>query len=562
MATSVPFNSGLLAKFKADYFATPQSPFQQAYSKALLSTDASVRDGKIDAALKQYGYESLTQSQIDSISNPSSALPAATAANTPPSPPDTHPDTEDAKAWIFLAFTGSYNINSDGFPDGAIEVVVGTDGTLDFGLGQTPLKSIVLADDQNNPWVQWNATQSEWYMVQFTSKFDKALGSVIREIGGFHCVVSTDGKQINTPIKAQSTSLKPHHLNSEEEFKALLSQHFTWAGIAFAGLLMLGINRAKHYKESREAKEKEEGIYKERLEVIQDITRKGADIAAKESLKSANTVERKELHTRMREAIQNIVQKYYENPANAGVDRDAAASALTQECKTAAATVLRGWPKEIADGHPSKLKNEVDSYMKDNNLMATADRAKMSEYFSTAVDQTALKAFKSATDASGSPGAGLDAVAENYLQLGLLNHQLKSIGSRLQASPGNIAAADTALKEAKDRAAQKTETANTSRDAWTNLVDQIKEAKEKNQDTTALEEDKQKAETEYQAAKASAEQAEKEVTEKETEHQRVTKEQTSLKEEEEEGNGKRSKMEEETGETEKRVTEHLYRERE
>ncbi|WZH44137.1 hypothetical protein QYS62_005153 [Fusarium acuminatum] len=214
--------ASLLAKFQADYWANPPSAFALAYSKALLSPVSSTRDAEVDAVLNQYGYESLTQAQIDSVispndtldspfSSPSSSRPTSpTPSQNSAAPPTTQPDTMGASSWIFLAFGGSYNVTSDSFPAATTEVVVGQDGTLNLGTNQSKLNSTVLMDSQDKPWVQWDVTPNvEWYIAQFSASFDSKLNSTVRNLNGFHCVVGSDNQSTNTPISAQCSTLKP-----------------------------------------------------------------------------------------------------------------------------------------------------------------------------------------------------------------------------------------------------------------------------------------------------------------------------------------------------------------
>ncbi|KAH7239938.1 uncharacterized protein BKA55DRAFT_678346 [Fusarium redolens] len=571
MAACSVSNSDLLAKFQAAYWATPQSPFSLAYSKALLSPDASTRDTQINAVLKEYGYDSLTGSQINSITNTDNLSPSSTASVAPnstpakspspipTSPPITTPDTTGASAYIFLAFTGSYNVTSDGFPDSTDKVVVSTAGTLDLGSSQPPLKPTVLIDDQSKNWVRWNVKpDSEWYIVIFSSTIDTKLGSTIREMDGFHCVVDPGGRQTNTPISAQCPTLKPHIGNSMSEFMAFLSQPITWAGLTFTGLLMLGMNRAKHKMESHEASEKERAVYQERLGVINDVARKGADIAAKESISGASPAERMELHDRMRQSVRDIVQKFYDDPANRTVDANAATTALTQEYKKAAADALRGWSKQVVvAGNRSDLSKYVTSYMDEHNLMAQGDRDKTSAIFLEAIDHRAMKAYKGATKASGSPEAAFDAVADKYLKLALINHQLESLGSKLQSSTRNIATAEAELIRARSDLQTKQQTSQERHTAWQNLVAQIREATANKQRTTELEEQEKQAKAAYSNAEGIEDEAQKHVFTQEAAHKKAMDDETRWKGEQEKGEEERHSLEGETQNTENGVMKHL-----
>ncbi|EXL91483.1 hypothetical protein NOF04DRAFT_17863 [Fusarium oxysporum II5] len=571
MATSSTFKNELLAKFQAAYWAAPQSPFSLAYSNALLSTDASTRDAEIDTVMKEFGYDSLTGSQINRITNTDnlSPVPAASVAPNstpakssspiPTSPPITTPDTTGASAYIFLAFTGSYNVTSDGFPDSTNEVIVNTAGTLDLGTSQPPLKPEVLIDDQNKNWVQWEVKpDSEWYIVTFSSTVDTKLGSTFREMDGFRCVVDSGGKQTNTPISAQCPTLKPKIGNSLSEFMAFLQQPYTWAGLSFAGAVMLCLNRYKHKTESHEASEKEKAVYQERLGVINDIARKGADIAAKDSISEATPAERMELHNRMRQSVKNIVQEFYDKPANRTADFNAATTALSQECKKAAADALRGWSNEVVvAGNCSDLSKYVTSYMDEHNLMAPEDREKTSAIFLEAIDHRAMKAYKGATKASGSPEAAFDAVADKYLKLALINHQLEGLGSKLQTSTGNIATAEAELNMARLDLRRKQQTSQDTHTAWQNLVDQVREATASKQNTTELEEQERQARAAYNIAEVSEDEAQKHVSTQETAHKKAMDDETRWKSEQEKGEEERNKLEGETQNTENGVMKHL-----
>ncbi|KAL5591223.1 hypothetical protein FOVSG1_010112 [Fusarium oxysporum f. sp. vasinfectum] len=571
MAASSASNNDLLAKFQAAYWAAPQSPFSLAYSKALLSTDASTRDTQIDTIMKEFGYDSLTVSQINRITNTDnlSPLPAASvvpnstpaksSSPIPTSLPITMPDTTGTSTYIFLAFTGLYRVTSDGFPGSTNEVIVSTAGTLDLGSSQLPLKPKVLIDDQNKNWIQWDVTTDyEWYIVTFSSTVDTKFGSTIREMDGFHCVIDSGGKQTNTPVSAQCSTLKPKIGNSTSEFMAFLSQPYTWAGLSFAGAVMLCLNRYKHKTESHEASEKEKAVYQERLAVINDIARKGADIAAKESISEATPAERMKLHDRMRQSIKNIVQEFYKNPANRTADVNTAATALSEQCKKAAADALRGWSNEVVvAGNRSDLSKYVTSYMDEHNLMNPEDREKISAIFLDAIDHRAMKAYKGATTASGSPEAAFDAVADKYLKLALINHQLEGLGSKLQTSTGNIATAEAELNRARLDLQTKQQRSQNTHTAWQNLVDQVREATAREQLTTELEQQERQARAAYNTAEASEDEAQKYVFTQERAHKKAMDDETRWKGEQEKGEEERNNLEGETQNTENGVVKHL-----
>ncbi|KAF5715471.1 hypothetical protein FMUND_6850 [Fusarium mundagurra] len=571
MANSPTSDNSLLAKFKADYWAVPQSQFALAYSKALLSSDASTRDAQIEAVLKQYGYDTLTSSEIDSITNPNdmppspSPSPPASRPTTPTpqdptSPPSTTPDTTGASNWIFLAFAGTYNVNSGGFPTSTIQAIVGKDGTLNLGSSQTPLQATVLMDAQDSPWVQWNVTPNlEWYIAEFSSNFDTTLNSTVRELTGFHCVVASGGAQTNTPIKAQCTSLRPH-IQTKDQASQFFGSSDTWVGVAFTGLLLLGLNRfvrhmSQEAEKTKETQEKAQNIYQERLEVISDIARKGAHIAAEESLSMTNEPERKELHDKIKQSVKTVVDNYYANGAHDPPNVNDDAVALTQSCQKAAASALADWSSVIIDSNPSGLQAQVVDYMQDHKLMDAADLKKTSGYFKKAVGQKVLTAYKKATGAKGSATAGIDAMTMNYLKLELFKRQMGSLATRIQTGATNVTAAAKAVEEAQTDYDQKAQKAETSKEAWQKLVDQATQAA--NKDDAQLKEDLAEAQASYETAKDSAADAATALDKEKTAQTTLKETQETMENEQKESESSHATLEKETKSVEGNMEEHF-----
>ncbi|KAF5618345.1 hypothetical protein F52700_12294 [Fusarium sp. NRRL 52700] len=571
MVSSPTTDSSLLAKFKADYWAVPESQFALAYSNALLSSDASTRDTQIEAVLKQYGYDSLTSSEIDSITNPNdmppspspsppSSRPTSPTPQDPTSPPTTAPDTTGASNWVFLAFSGTYNVNSGGFPASTIQVIVGKDGTLNLGSSQTLLQPTVLMDSQESPWVQWDVTPNvEWYIAEFSSNFDTTLNSTVRELTGFHCIVASGGAQTNTPIQAQCTSLKPH-IETKHQASQFFGSSDTWVGVAFTGLLILGLNRfvrhmSQEAEKTKEAQEKAQNIYQERLEVISDIARKGAHIAAGESLSMTNEPERKELHDKIKQSVKTVVDNYYangqHNPPNVNDD----AVALTKKCQKAAASALADWSSVIIDSNPSSLQAQVADYMQDHKLMDPADVKKTSGYFTKAISQHVLTAYKRATGAKGSATAGIDAMTMNYLKLELFKRQMGSLATRIQTGATNIIAASKAVEEAQTDYDQKSQKAETSKEAWQKLVEQATEAT--NQDNAQFKEDLAQAENSYETAKNSTADAATALDKEKAAQTTLKETQESMENEQKESESSHATLERETRSVEGNMEERL-----
>ncbi|KPM41420.1 hypothetical protein AK830_g5115 [Neonectria ditissima] len=551
-------SQALLAEFRTAYFDNPPSPLAIAYNKALQITDTDRRQAAVEAVLQQFGYSSLTDSDVDSIINPrdgpNSPPPSRPTSPTPTSPasdpnapPATTPDTTNAGSWIFPSYAGSYNVTSDGFLASTTAVVVRYDGSLD--LGSTPptkLKSTVVVDDQHIFWVRWDVKAgTEWYLVRFSQHFNTTLNSTVRELIGFHCVVAAGSPQANTPVSAECPQIK---VSTSSTTTTSINNPYVIAGLSLLGLVILR-SVVKSIKEGHEGGKtpaqvlKEQKRYQERAKVVKGIAKQGQAQAAEDSLKLSDPAERQMLHTDMQFAIKKVVDNYFAKPANASQDPGSAATteALKGLCETQVSGVLKDWCSDITRSHPSGLDNHVLSYLDTADLIDAKELAEIKVNVSNEAVKQVMEAFNRITGATGHTNTGFNTVVGKYLQLNLVTRQLNSIQAKLVANGQSLKDAATALATAKEQLVEKNQKAE-------QVAQQL--SNKENENETALK-------AELETANEDVKKAKDAVKEKITAQDNAEKETAALQGQKEESEKKRSELTDDTNDLNKKTSERL-----